>query len=73
MKRILKFLGIVQEVNNRNRPQKLGRGFLTAYRVNPYNPLSYLFIIIAAITGVIMFGFVGIWREIDYRNPFKWN
>lgn len=41
-------------------------------RINPYNPLSYLVITITFIVGIIMFGFVGIWKEVDNNNPFKW-
>lgn len=73
MKKVLKFLLILQEVSNKNRSPKLGRGFFTAYRLNPWNPLSYLTILIILFVGVLMFGFVGFWREIDLRNPFKWN
>ena len=41
-------------------------------RMNPFNPLSYLAIIIAFILGLLMFGFVGVWKEIDGSNPFIW-
>ena len=41
-------------------------------RINPYNPLSYLAIVIMFIFGVLMFGFVGIWGEVATTNPFKW-
>ena len=41
-------------------------------RLNPWNPLSYLTIIITLIVGIIMFGFVGLWKEVDSVNPFKW-
>lgn len=64
---------ILQVVDNKHRKIKLGRGFLTAYRINPYNPLSYIFIICAAVWTIILFGFVGTWREIKRTNPFKWN
>ena len=73
MKKILKFLLIIQTVDNRNRNPKLGRGFLQAYRFNPFNPLSYAALIIILIVGILMFGFVGLWKEIDLQNPFKWN
>ncbi len=52
---------------------KLGRGFMYAYRVNPFNPLSYIFIPLALIVGLLMFGVVGFWKEVDLNNPFKWN
>lgn len=72
MRKLLKWLFIVQEVSNEGREPKLGRGFFKAYRLNPYNPLSYPTVIIAFIFGVILFGFVGIWKEVN-GNPFKWN
>jgi hypothetical protein len=73
VRKILKALYIIQEVSNKNRNPKLGKGFLEAKRLNPYNPLSYVLIIGAIITGILMFGFVGIRKEIDLQNPFKWN
>lgn len=41
-------------------------------RLNPFNPLSYLTIIITLIVGILMFGFVGVWEETELKNPFKW-
>jgi hypothetical protein len=73
MKKILKFLWILQEVSNKNRNPKLGRGFSKAYRFNPYNPLSYLSLIIIIIVGILLFGFIGFWKETDTKNPFKWD
>lgn len=67
-----KYLWITQEVSNKNRNPKLGRGFSTAIRVNPYNPLSYIAILLCLIAGIVMFGFVGIRKEMDLKNPFKW-
>lgn len=76
-RKILKYLAIVQEVSNRERSkqglEKIGGGFIKAYRFNPYNPLSYITIIITIIIGIVMFGVVGFWKETDLRNPFKWN
>lgn len=73
MKKILKFLLVIQEVSNEGREPKLGRGFFEARRLNPYNPLSYITIVLVLIVGILMFGFVGIWKETDLRNPFKWD
>lgn len=70
---LLKRLFIIQEISNKNRNPKLGRGFSTAMRLNPYNPLSYLTIPIVIIVGVVMFGVFGFLNEIDNKNPFKWN
>ena len=73
MRNIFKFLFILQEVSNKNRNPKLGRGFFVARRFNPYNPLSYIAIIGIVIFGLLMFGFIGFFREIDNKNPFKWD
>ncbi len=77
MKKILKFLFILQEVSNEQRHKdglkRLGRGYFKAHRINPYNPVSYPFVLIVFIIGIVLFGVVGVWREIDCRNPFKWD
>jgi hypothetical protein len=73
MRKLLLFLFILQEVSNKNREPKLGRGFIKAYRFNPFNPLSYVALILIIIVGLVMFGVVGFWREADCKNPFKWN
>jgi len=73
MRKLLKRLLIIQEVSNKGRNPQLGRGFFTARRLNPFNPLSYVTVIIAAIIGIVMFGFVGIWKEVESKNPFKWD
>lgn len=77
MKKVLKFLKIIQTVSNEDRHKKglkrLGRGYFEAHRLNPYNPLSYITLIITLILGIICFGFVGFWKEADIRNPFGWN
>lgn len=37
-------------------------------RLNPYNPLTYITILLAFMIGVILFGVIGFWREIDLRD-----
>lgn len=69
---ILKSIWVIQEVSNRNRSPKLGNGFSTAKRFNPYNPLSYLVIVLFFVIGILMFGLYGFWKEVDYKNHFKW-
>jgi hypothetical protein len=64
-RKLLKFLLITQEFEDKS-------SYTTLRRINPYNPLSYVTIIIVAIVGILMFGFVGIFKEIDHTNPFKW-
>lgn len=73
MRKILKQLLIIQEVSNKGREPKLGRGFTTALRLNPYHPLSYVVLIIALVAALVCFGVVGMWKEVDNRNPFKWS
>ena len=73
MRKLLKILCVIQEVSNKNKNPKLGRGFQTAIRLNPYNPLSYITIILTVVIAIVMFGFVGAWKELDIQNPFTWN
>ncbi len=45
----------------------------TKKRLNPYNPLSYIVLLITFVVGIIMFGFVGLWRKINIKEfMFKW-
>lgn len=71
MRKFLKFILVLQEIPNKDK--KLGRGFSTAVRLNPYNPLSYFVVIITVIIAILMFGFVGFKKEVDLENPFKWS
>jgi len=77
MRKILISLHIIQIVSNEERHKKglkrLGRGYFEAHRINPYNPLSYIALILILIIGILMFGFVGVLKEVDIKNPFKWN
>lgn len=77
MRKILKFLKIIQTASNEERHKKglkrLGRGYWEAHRLNPYNPLSYITIILVLVIGILMFGFYGFWKETDTRNPFSWD
>jgi len=73
LKSVLKSLHIVQEASNKGRNPKLGRGFFTAKRLNPYNPLSYIALFVIVLSALICFGIIGMWKEMDNHNPFKWN
>jgi hypothetical protein len=77
VREILKFIWIIQEVSNNERHKnglkRLGKGYSTAIRFNPYNPLSYLAIVLMMVIGILMFGLVGFWKETDCRNPFRWD
>ena len=68
--KILKFLNIIQEHDNKIGNKK-GRGFFKAYRVNPYNPLSYILITVSIPILLILFGIIGLCKE--FKNPFKWD
>ena len=71
VRKLLMLLKILQETTIESNT----RGFKDSYsvrRVNPYNPLSYIALTIIIIVGVIMFGVVGIRKEINSLNPFKW-
>jgi hypothetical protein len=70
MTNILIFLKILQVYNNEKGIRK-GRGFFKAYRMNPYNPLSYILIIVSIPILLILFGIVGLFKEA--KNPFKWD
>jgi hypothetical protein len=74
---ILKKLRIVQTVSNEERHKnglkRLGQGFNEAHRLNPFNPLSYIFLPCLLIVGFFLFGIVGFFKEIETSNPFKWN
>ena len=76
-RKALKYLLIVQEVDNEERNKqglnRLGRSYSKAYRFNPYNPLSYVALIIILIVGILMFGLYGFWKETTTLNPFRWD
>ena len=71
IQKFLLALKIVQVVDNKERNRKglkrLGKGYFKAYRLNPYNPLSYLLILVALPILIIWFGISG-----GISNPFKW-
>lgn len=73
IRKTLKRLFVIQEISNEKIRPRLGRGYSTAIRLNPFNPLSYFVLIISLIIGIICFGVVVFWKEADLRNPFKWN
>lgn len=73
IRKILIFVFIIQEFDNRGVKNYKGKGYQKAYRLNPYNPLSYIAIPIIFLVVLIMFGIVGWTKEVDLENPFKWN
>ncbi len=77
IRNLLKILHIIQVVDNEERYNKglerLGQGYFKAYRLNPYNPLTYLFLLIIIPIGVLLFGVIGFPKEVVAKNPFKWD
>ena len=61
---ILFFLGVTEKIVNEIGYEK--------YRLNRYNPLSYILIILVFVVGITLYGVIGFWKEIDLRNPFKY-
>ncbi len=73
---ILKLLFIVQTVDNNERKKKglktVGT-YRNPWRLNPYNPLCYIFIPIYLIVAPIIIGYGTLISEAkDFKNPFKW-
>jgi hypothetical protein len=66
--KVFKFLYIRQE-----KEYSDSYGTWIKFRINPFNPLTYVVIILGLLMGLIMFGIIGMWREIDTKNPFKWS
>ena len=66
-----KFLTNLNIIQNRINFDSFGETSST-YRLNPFNPLSYILIIFVTIIGLIMFGCVGMRKEMPKHNPFKW-
>lgn len=75
MRKILIALKVVQVVDNRLRSKqglkKIGKGHFQAYRLNPFNPLSYVFVLVAILLLLILYGVIGFFNKAE--NPFKWN
>jgi hypothetical protein len=68
IRKILKLLLIVQE---RKKKDAFNRTQIQR-RINPYNPLSYIFFLLALIIGIFAFGIVGLLEEFEVHNEFKW-
>jgi hypothetical protein len=71
--KILKRLLILQEVSNlekrKNGLKPLGQGHANAFRLNRFNPLSYMLVICALPFAILFYGFKGVYR---LNNPFDW-
>lgn len=74
--KILKLLFIVQQINNNERKKKglkpIGN-YNNPWRLNPYNPLSYLFIPLYLVFAPIIAGYIILISEFKtFKNPFDW-
>lgn len=74
MRKILLALKVIQiednEARNKNGLKRLGKGFFKAYRLNPFNPISYAIVICSIPILLLMYGFVGLYERAV--NPFLW-
>ena len=68
---IYKFLEIIFVIQ---RKQYDDKGALRGEykRVNPWNPISYLVVLLFFIGALLCYGFVGMWSQVDTVNPFRW-
>lgn len=62
---ILECLWIVQVRKHPSRKKEKQR------RLNPYNPLAYVFITLATVVAIFVIGVNGI-MESNYRREFQW-
>lgn len=75
MKNLFIKLKIVQVISNEQRHKdglkRLGKGFFKTYRLNPFNPLNYILVIVTIPFILLMYGFIGSFEKAI--NPFRWN
>lgn len=64
MRKILKKLYVIQQ-------KKDAYGYERS-RFNPYNPLSYIVIILMPVVAILLLGIIGLVKEVDFNNPFKY-
>lgn len=70
MRKLYIYLRILQVKSVKDKWDVLGKKYADVYRLNPYNPLSYVCLLIAFLIGICLSIF-GFWK--DWENPFKWN
>jgi len=66
MKKLFKILWITQTKRKKNAFGSES----TMRRFNPYNPITYVVIVIFALIGIIMYGLVGFW-DIENVSVLK--
>jgi hypothetical protein len=68
----LKFIGVIEEVSNEGKSPKLGHGYFKAHRLNPCNPLTYVWLLFSVVVVLVLFGVMGL-KDLTEENPFKWS
>jgi hypothetical protein len=72
MVKILKLLWIIQEKTFTDNDLLIKKR--KKRRLNPFNPLTYIVLLILLSIGLLMFGFVGLKDEVNWEDlKFKWN
>jgi hypothetical protein len=69
MNKILRKLGIIQERKEIDSFKKT----IIEQRLNPYNPLTYIFIPTVIIIGILLYGVIEVFQEERVTKPFKWH
>ncbi len=66
--KILKFLFVLQE---RTKTDEFNHKYKQR-RLNPYNPLSYVFLILLYIVGLFAYGIIVMIEDAEPIKEFKW-
>lgn len=69
MKKLSTLLGITQVKKEKTEfgPE------VTVKRFNPYNPLSYIVIVLLVLVGIVFYGPIGFWEAVDLKVlSFHW-
>lgn len=70
MEKFLTKIGVFQQKYVKGKIKLLDKTFS---RINPWNPLSYLYIIFDVIVCLVAFGVWGVLTGLKKRkNPFRW-
>ena len=70
MKKLFIYLRILQVKSVKDKWDVLGKRYVDVYRLNYYNPLSYIILLIATLI-VFCLSMISFWK--DWENPFEWN
>jgi hypothetical protein len=69
MNKILRKLDIIQERKKIDSFKKT----IIEQRLNPYSPLTYIFIPSIIIIGILLHGVIEVFQEERVTKPFKWH